>query len=199
MDQNFAQPNFIVPTPPAGDSSNQAADTAFVQQAITSFVSTGVVSTAYITANTVANISTNFALTQVNSTGAVVLSSALTATSNALGANVGLTTTVYRDGPSVAQGSTGTWFAAGSVSCSDASAFGVFLVVLWDGTTPIASGILTSPANSTGTISLSGFLANPAGNLRMSVKSGTGITNGTMLFNSSGNSKDSVISVVRIA
>jgi hypothetical protein len=199
VDANFAQPNFIVPTPPAGDSSNQAADTAFVQLTVGAIV-TGV-STAYVTANTVANISTNFALTQVNSTGAVVLSSALTFTSNSLGADVSISTNSFTDGPSVAQGSTGTWFASGSVAMVNGNIVGTpfnFRAVLWDGATVIDSGFIQLSRGQTGILSLSGCMVGPAGNLRIGVEC-VGASQATMAFNASGQSKDCTITAIRIA
>jgi hypothetical protein len=69
---------------------------------------------------------------------------------------------------------------------------------LWDGTTVIASASFVSLSTQTiGAISLSGVITSPAGNLRISVRDST-TTNGHIKFNSSGNSKDSTITAVRI-
>lgn len=121
---------------------------------------------------------------------------------NSLGADVTLSNTSnYFDGPSVAQGTTGTWFASGTVTVSSAGNTGdVFYAKLWDGTTVIASAVFTQASSSPYTycISLSGYITSPAGNLRISVRD-TISTNGKIVFNTSGNSKDSTISAFRIA
>lgn len=120
---------------------------------------------------------------------------------NSLGANVTLnSTTTYFDGPSVAQGTVGTWFASGTVSVLDTAASGGagFACKLWDGTTVIDSGYtVTATLNDTITMSLSGWLTNPAGNIKISCKD-LSSTSGSIVFNSSGNSKDSTVSVYRI-
>jgi len=46
-------------------------------------------------------------------------------------------------------------------------------------------------------MALSGFIASPAGNIRISCKDVTATT-GKILFNASGNSKDATISAMRI-
>jgi len=131
-------------------------------------------------------------------TGTVLL--AYTSYTNSLGADVSLTNGVYVDGPSVAQGTTGTWFASGTVVVRDpTNANSNWSAKLWDGTTVIASCRVNGPnANGNYTISLSGYLANPAGNIRISVNATT-YSGTSMLYNSSGNSKDSTISAFRIA
>lgn len=120
---------------------------------------------------------------------------------NSLGANVTLSNTgLYFDGPSVAQGSTGTWFASGTVTLqSAANNSDEFEVKLWDGTTVIASTQTTiqSLAPYITSVSLSGYLASPVGNLRISVKC-TISTDASIAYNASGNSKDSTISAFRI-
>ena len=92
--------------------------------------------------------------------------------SNALGANVALNNTAtFFDGPSINQGSTWTWFVSGTVTLTDTAGAARMDVKLWDGTTVIASASNTVPAaNEVIAISLSGYIASPAGNLRMSVR-----------------------------
>lgn len=125
----------------------------------------------------------------------VVAASPITAS---LGADVALNNTAnYFDGPSVAQGSTGTWFVSGTVTLFD-TASAVFDVKLWDGTTVIASSRCHSTGAQSMTLSLSGYIASPAGNLRMSAKDSTN-TSGQIQFNVTGNSKDSTITAFRIA
>ena len=137
-------------------------------------------------------------ITLPNATGTIALS--YTPITNSLGADVSLTNGVYVDGPSVAQGTTGTWFASGTVTVRDPSnANSNYSVKLWDGTTVIASCRVNAPnANGSYIIVLSGYLASPAGNLRISVNATT-YSGSSMLYNSSGNSKDCTISAFRIA
>lgn len=115
-------------------------------------------------------------------------------------ADVALNNTAnYFDGPSVAQGTSGTWVASGTVTLTDTAGGAAFFAKLWDGTTVIASAP-TNTAAATGltTISLSGTLASPAANIRISVRDTTSVS-GKILFNTSGNSKDSTITAYRIA
>jgi hypothetical protein len=127
------------------------------------------------------------------------LRSPLTTLTASLGADVALNNTAnYFDGPSVAQGTSGTWFASGTVTCVDTVGLAGFLAKLWDGTTVIASAVGVSPtANAQVSISLSGRIINPAGNIRISVRDNSS-TSGKIQFNQSGNSKDSTLTVERI-
>mgnify|MGYP003325893372 FL=1 len=122
------------------------------------------------------------------------------ATANSLGANVSLNNIAnYFDGPSVAQGSTGTWYVSGTVTVGVPVAGSRLNAKLWDGTTVIASAqtFSTTTGNGITTIALSGTLASPAGNLRISVNSPDS-TSGTIYYNLSGNSKDSTITAIRV-
>lgn len=103
----------------------------------------------------------------------------------------------FTDGPVVSQGSSGTWFATGTITFLDTAGAATFFFKLWDGTTTIAScDAVTSGAGTTFAISLSGCITSPAGNLRISAGCVSG--NGTMKFNSSGASADSNITAIRI-
>ena len=127
--------------------------------------------------------------------------SALTASqiTASLGTNITLGSTgLFFDGPSIAQGTTGTWFVAGQVTVQDTAGAASFSAKLWDGTTVIASvSISTYTINALGAIQLAGYLASPAGNLKISVKDTTS-TSGLIAFNSSGASKDATISAFRL-
>jgi len=125
-----------------------------------------------------------------------VVGSRLTASTSA---DIALNNTAnYFDGPSVAQGSSGTWFASGSVTVGDTAAANRILCKLWDGTTVIDSGpgVNFNAGNFT-TISLSGFLTAPASNMKISCRCDTATT-GVIKFNFTGNSKDSTITAIRI-
>lgn len=118
-----------------------------------------------------------------------------------LGADVLLNNiATFFDGPSVAQGTAGTWLATGQVTVNSSSgASDGISLKLWDGTTVIASGEGHLNAIGQATIfSISGMITSPAGNIRISVQDGSS-TGGKILFNNTGLSKDSTLSVVRIA
>lgn len=126
----------------------------------------------------------------------------MTPITNALGANVNLNNTAnYFDGPTVAQGTAGTWYVSGKVMVADNAGPAAIWAKLWDGTTVIDSGGVVIRTGTTGDyamIPLCGFITNPAGNLRISVRDNTS-TSGVIAFNQSGNSKDSSITAIRIA
>ena len=135
-------------------------------------------------------------VTSVNgATGAVQVN--LSGITASLSGNVTINSASYFDGPSIAQGTSGTWFVSGTVTVTcgpgstDASA------KLWDGTTVIASTQVFVTTTNPVTISLSGMLASPAGNLRISVASSSGA--GTIYASLTGLGKDSTITAIRIA
>jgi hypothetical protein len=116
--------------------------------------------------------------------------------SDALSADVSLNSSSTEfTGPSMAQGTSGTWFVTGSVTlnCAPGS---VFRVRLHDGTTTISSTEVIAGSRQI-LVSLSGILANPAGNIRIAVQDQSSAT-GTIKADSSGFGKDSVIYGQRI-
>ena len=74
-----------------------------------------------------------------------------------------------------------------------------FLEIAAHGTTVIDSAAATTPSvgGNVVTISLSGYITSPAGNLRISVRDATNTTS-NIKFNYTGNSKDSTITAIRI-
>jgi len=144
-----------------------------------------------------ADASTKLATTAFVANGFLLTATQLTAS---LGVNVALNNgALYFDGPSVAQGTTGTWFASGAVTLTDASGAASFYVKLWDGASIIASTVVqTQGAGGFVSASLSGVIAGPAGNIRLSVRD-VSTVNGFILFNGTGASKDSTVSVFRVA
>lgn len=128
-----------------------------------------------------------------------VLSVALPKITASLGADVALNNVSnYFDGPSVAQGTSGTWLAVATVTISDVSnSGGTVNCKLWDGTSVIASAAFRMPLAGSFSVSLSGVITSPAGNLRVSCQDAA-FTTGKILFNATGNSKDSTITAVRI-
>lgn len=119
-----------------------------------------------------------------------------------LGADVPmLSTGTYYTGPSIAQGTSGTWFVSGTVTVANPNGGDVVDVKLWDGTTIIAScrlQVVSVGVAYYGVSALSGYIAAPAGNLRISV-SPISRTDCVIAYNASGNSKDSTITAIRIA
>jgi hypothetical protein len=131
----------------------------------------------------------------VKASGAPVNMSPIT---NSLAADVLLNNTAnYFDGPSVAQGTAGTWYVSGTVSLSD-TVNALFLVKLWDGVTVIDSRQVYNVAGASNqSATFAGIITSPAGNLRISARDATTV-NGKIAYNLSINSKDSTITAIRI-
>jgi hypothetical protein len=88
--------------------------------------------------------------------------------------------------------------ATGTVTVTDSAASAAFYCKLWDGTTVIASGSsYINSATQRMAIALSGVIASPAANIKISCRDST-TTNGAINFNLTGNSKDSTLTAVRI-
>lgn len=117
---------------------------------------------------------------------------------NSLGANTAIGFGGYTDGPSIAQGSIGTWFVSGKVTVFNSSGNMICDAKLWDGTTIVDSAQVVATNPNGISISLSGVLATPAGNLKISCIS-PNVGDGFFAANLSGNSKDSTITAIRIA
>ncbi len=125
----------------------------------------------------------------------------LTSVTATLSSSVVLNNTAnYFDGPSVAQGSTGTWLASGTVTVID-SANANFVAKLWDGTTVIASGAANNVTGGAfASIALSGTLAAPAGNIKISARDLTNTSGGIQAGASAGTTGAcSVLTAIRIA
>jgi hypothetical protein len=130
--------------------------------------------------------------------GSNIALSASTAT-NSLSSDVNLTnTSTFFDGPSCGQGTAGTWYASGTVTIASSSSADTIIAKLWDGNTVIASAVINAVANNFTAISLSGILASPSGNIKISVRDNSS-TSGVMRFNASGAGRDSTLTCVRIA
>jgi hypothetical protein len=116
-----------------------------------------------------------------------------------LGADVSMNNTAnYFAGPTVAQGTSGTWFASGTVSILTGAGVDTNIYAkLWDGTTIIASVETIARQNQAISLSVSGFIASPAGNIRIDCRA-VNNTTAVMAFNTTGNSKDCTITAVRI-
>ena len=114
-----------------------------------------------------------------------------------LGADVALNNTAnFFDGPSIAQGTAGTWYASGTVTLEDPTAALLF-VKLWDGTTVVSSAADFVIGGLAVTVALSGFIASPASDLKISVRDVSNAT-GLIKFNRTGESRDSTITAIRI-
>jgi hypothetical protein len=126
----------------------------------------------------------------------------LTTLTNSISGNVALNNTgIYFVGPTINAGSTGTWWASGKVCLQDLAGgvpMATFNVRLWDGTTTIDSATLQIQNNLVGSVSLSGVISNPAGNIRIEVNDSSSIFGG-IRNNVSANTKDSTLSALRVA
>jgi len=117
-----------------------------------------------------------------------------------LGQNVNLNNTGnYSMGRRSRRARPETWFASGSVSLVDTAGAASFAckAVGRHHRGFVDGGRLWRVPARTSNISLSGYLATPAGNLRISCTDSTS-TSGVISFNNSGNSKDATISAFRI-
>jgi hypothetical protein len=126
----------------------------------------------------------------------------LSSVQSVLIADVALNNTAnYFIGPTTTLGTNiGTYLIIGTVTVLDTAGAASFYVKLWDGTNIVATGVATTAgANSQACITLAGTLVTPVspGTLSMAVRDATATT-GVIKFNSSGNSKDSSITVIRI-
>jgi len=175
----------------SGDMTKAVYDPANIAQQVV-----GTTATQTLTNKTISG----FGNTIVNIQGSSLNVSQIT---NSLSADVALNNVaLYFTGPTIAQGTSGTWFAFGTVLIECTTGGGGLNnkvnVKLWDGTTVIAStGSFSVSDGSRVPVSLSGYLASPAGNIRISVQNETS-TAGKILYNYSGNSKDSTLSAFRI-
>jgi hypothetical protein len=172
------------------------SSTIFVTPTSTYFIP----SSAVFSSGTVTTINTSIGLIggPISTSGTIAVS--LTTLTNSLTGNVVISSNpaTYVDGPSVAQGTSGKWWASGSVTVTHAAAVNSY-VKLWDGTTVMDSGNQLAPAaNGRVLVALSGGITNPAGNIRISVNCPDASTSGVIEFNRTGNSKDSTITVMRI-
>jgi hypothetical protein len=131
--------------------------------------------------------------------GGSTLNVSLSTATNVLSGNVSLSNTSnYFDGPSMAQGTTGTWFASGTVTLTDTAGAAQIFCKLWDGTTVIASSDITIQTGGLiQTMHLAGTLASPAANIRISCRD-INSASGLILFNATSNSKDASIFGIRI-
>lgn len=130
--------------------------------------------------------------------GNTAASPTLTSLTNSLTNDVLLNnTSTYFEGPSVAQGTVGIWYASGTITVQG-SVGSTFNVKLWDGTNVIAStSFFSVNSQQPVPVSLSGIIANPVGDIRISVNDLTD-TSGVMVHNSSTGGKDSTVSAFRI-
>jgi hypothetical protein len=130
------------------------------------------------------------------------VSSGLTSFRTVLGSDVAMgTVNNFADGPTIAQGTVGTWIVTGQVMVTDTTAITAGLQCkLWDGTNTYASGAALSSnvaGNLPNTVALSSVVTSPAGNLRISCRNASTST-GVIKASQTGIGSDSVISAVRI-
>ncbi|MDO8976242.1 hypothetical protein [Reyranella sp.] len=119
-----------------------------------------------------------------------------------LAANVAIGATgTWVTGPSFAQGSSGVWLAWGTVTINAGASSARVSARLTDGTNVKASTTTTWPSAVTPAVvslSLSGFFANPPGDIRIQGLNADS-TGGGFIYNQSGQGKDCTLNVIRIA
>jgi hypothetical protein len=128
------------------------------------------------------------------------VSTNISTSSNILSGDVSISSTnTFFDGPSMAQGSSGTWFASGSIVSINTIGAANLYCKLWDGTTTIDSAYIRVLVASqyVSSVSMSGIIASPVGNIRISCED-TGSTTSKIVFNATGLSKDSYIWGMRL-
>jgi hypothetical protein len=138
-------------------------------------------------------------------TGGTIINTRLggmSAITNSLTSDVALNNTaLYFDGPSVAQGTVGTWFVMGEFCYKAGVAGATVYYRMWDGTTIISSGAFIegtgTVVNSITCFSLSGIISNPTGNIKISVQDSYS-TLSLITFNTGAVGKNSTISAIRI-
>jgi len=126
------------------------------------------------------------------------LNADLSVLTNSLGSPVTMTTEgTYYDGPSVAQGTSGTWLAVGQVSVSGNAVGNYVTCKLWDGTTLIASAGIQTAGSNIDSMPLSGMLVNPAANIKISCEDSSA-NGGTINSSTGAESKASTLTVIQI-
>jgi len=113
-------------------------------------------------------------------------------------ADISFTNTAnYIDVVSVAQGTVGTWFVSGTVTFTVGGVANIY-AKLYDGTTVIACSAGTyASAGYNYTVSLSGYIVSPTGNLRIALRNITA-NSGNSVWNGSTLGKDCTITAFRI-
>jgi hypothetical protein len=133
----------------------------------------------------------------VTASGTINTDVSLTKLTNVLASDIAINVAnQYFDGPSVAQGSTGVWFAIGTVSIASTTA-DVGTAKLHDGTNIKASTIFRETTSLEVAVTLGGIFTSPPGNIRISVASNNNTA--TIKANGSGVGADSHIDVFRLA
>lgn len=210
--QNFSSP------PPIGDvtpnTGNFTALTAaiLVAQSLRTPIAAGSVIVSQGVGASATGVAPGAAGNVLTSQGGVWVSVApaaggtLPSFSNSIGANIAISNGAFTTGPTVAQGVVGTFLAMGTVTIKvPQTGLSTFLSIkLWDGVTVMASTGIEYPVTLTGqnaiSVSLSGVITNPAGNIRISAfdNIGGGGSGAAFLNSISSQGKDSTLVVVQI-
>lgn len=123
----------------------------------------------------------------------------LTPKSNSLTGATTLTTAgTYYAGPQVAQGTSGTWLAMGTVLVIPNAGGNLITCKLWDGTTTFASTLNVVASTSGESVSLSGVKASPAGDIRISCSNQSSNGGSIAATNGIDGNTASTLSVIRI-
>ena len=118
-------------------------------------------------------------------------------TSTSTGSFTLSSSSVFTDTVFVTQGTTGVWFASGTITAFNVGSTDYILAKLWDGTTVIGSAESRVPGTGQYmAISLSGVITNPVANIKISCTSNNGsviVTTGNIAA-----TKDSNLTAIRI-
>lgn len=156
----------------------------------------GTVTSVTITAGTgIAASGTCSSSTLVN----CALSVSLPVYSNALVGDVALNnTSTFFTGPSVSQGSSGTWACTGTVTMIDVAANNNYNLRMTDGAFNATTALVGQSAqNAPVTVTMTGVFVAPAGNIRIQVRANAATT-AAIKYNLSGESRDAVLFCHRI-
>lgn len=117
-------------------------------------------------------------------------------TSTSTGSFTLSSSSAFTDTVFVTQGTTGVWYASGTVTILNSANADQPIAKLWDGTTEIASAQSRINVSTTYiSISLSGIITNPAGNIRIS---GLSLNSSVVVSTGAAGLKGSVLTAIRI-
>jgi hypothetical protein len=193
-----------LPNPSASTLGGVQSKAAVSHQFLTSISTSGVPALAQPAAADISGLAASATTDTTNASNiasgtlAAARLGGMSVISNQLSGDVAMgTVSTFFDGPSVAQGSSGTWLVIAAVTLTD-SANANAICKLWDGTTVIATGGLRLIASQTTSLTLVGTITSPAGNLKVSCENLTDNTGSIKASAGSGGNVASTLVAIRI-